>query len=159
MQSIEAEALHRLRPGKTKLKTPNTSPRRTASGPVEGAIRERITEGSVLDTPSGTATFEVETISSECIVLLLGKGRHRTPIPWECLEGVPAFVEGQGKVRISGTGYSSDVDPNSLDGYLKHFVSRATAGWVAALLEKAGVLEIDRSERPASVKLAREARH
>jgi hypothetical protein len=35
---------------------------------------------------------------------------------------------------------------------MKSFLKRATAGWVAVVLERAGVLVIDRS-RPARVKL------
>jgi hypothetical protein len=42
--------------------------------------------------------------------------------------------------------------PAGLDEYLKEFLKRATASWVAALLEHAGVLSIDRS-RPTHVKL------
>jgi len=48
--------------------------------------------------------------------------------------------------------YSVDSQAGSLDEYLKRFLSRATAGWVAAVLERADVLEIDRS-RPARVRL------
>lgn len=41
----------------------------------------------------------------------------------------------------------------TLDGYLKGHVNRLTAGWVAALLEKAGIVTIDGS-RPARVQAA-----
>jgi hypothetical protein len=47
--------------------------------------------------------------------------------------------------------YSSQSQLGSLDDYLKTFLKRTTAGWVAVLLERAGVLTIDRS-RPARVK-------
>jgi hypothetical protein len=51
-----------------------------------------------------------------------------------------------------GSLYSTQSQTGSLDAYLKTFLKRATAGWVAVLLEQAGVLTIDRS-RPARIKL------
>lgn len=51
-----------------------------------------------------------------------------------------------------GTTYDVQGRPGTLDVYLKNHVKRATAGWVAALLEAARVVEIDRS-RPAKVRL------
>jgi len=39
-----------------------------------------------------------------------------------------------------------------LDGYLKRWIKRQTANYVAVVLERAGVLELDR-ERPAHVRL------
>ena len=75
----------------------------------------------------------------------------RTPLPWQALEDLPGFLRGRGWVVI-GSLYSSDSKAGSLDQYMKRFQRRATAGWVAVVLEKAGVLAIDRS-RPARVKL------
>jgi hypothetical protein len=65
---------------------------------------------------------------------------------------LPDYLRGRGWVVI-GSVYSTDSQPGSLDEYLKRFLKTATAGWVAVVLEKAGVLEIDRS-RPARVKLS-----
>jgi hypothetical protein len=45
-----------------------------------------------------------------------------------------------------------DSQQASLDDHLKRFLKRATAGWVAVVLEKAEVITVDRS-RPAHVKL------
>ena len=84
-------------------------------------------------------------------MLLLGRKEAWTPLPWQALEGVPDFLRGRGWVAI-GSLYSTDSHPGSLDEYLKHFLKRATAGWVAVVLERAGVLAIDRSQ-PARVKL------
>jgi len=54
-------------------------------------------------------------------------------------------------VPIGGT-YSVDAVAGTLDAHLKRFIARATAGWVAVVLEQAGVIEIDRA-RPARVRL------
>ena len=67
------------------------------------------------------------------------------------MEGVPEFLRGRGWVPV-GSVYSMQSQPGSLDEYLRTFLKRATAGWVAVLLERAGVLTINRSQ-PARVKL------
>jgi hypothetical protein len=35
-------------------------------------------------------------------------------------------------------------NPNTLDGYIKEFLNRAAASYVAAMLDVAGVVELDR---------------
>jgi hypothetical protein len=67
------------------------------------------------------------------------------------MEGVPDFLRGRGWVAI-GSIYSTGSQPGSMDEYMKSFLKRATAGWVAVVLERAGVLVINRS-RPARVML------
>jgi hypothetical protein len=64
---------------------------------------------------------------------------------------VPGLLRGKGWVPI-GSIYSTQGTPGSLDAHLKTFINRATAGWVAVVLEKAGVITIDRT-RPARIKL------
>jgi hypothetical protein len=61
------------------------------------------------------------------------------------------FLGGKGWVEI-GSRYEVGGKVGTLDGYLKRCVKRATAGWVAALLEAAGLVEVVRS-RPAKVRL------
>jgi len=60
-------------------------------------------------------------------------------------------LRGRGWVLI-GSAYSTDSTTESLDAHLKTFRKRATAGWVAVVLETAGVITVDR-ERPARIKL------
>jgi len=123
----------------------------TAIGPVEVAIRKHLHEGQKLHTPTQGAPFVVGRIDQVTVTLLLGGKRTATPLPWSCWEGVPQFLSGKGWVDIGGR-YSVDADPSTLDGYLKTHMKRATAGWVAAVLEAALVIEIDRA-RPARVRL------
>lgn len=122
-------------------------------GPVEAAVRRSIQEGDCLKTPSESEPFWVGKISVEGIVLDLGQKRTPTPFTWECLEGVIPFLQQHGRVRINGSGKDQRIVPGTLDGYLKVHVNRLTAGWVAALLERAGILTIDR-RRPAHVSLS-----
>ena len=91
-----------------------------------------------------------ESRIGEC-VLLLGEKRARTPIRWSVLEGVGTTLAGGGWMTI-GSVYDTRAVSGTLDAYLKRFINRATAGWVAALLEKAGVVQIDRG-RPSRVRL------
>lgn len=121
-------------------------------GPVESAIRKNLRSSDRLGTPATGAPFEIAQIDSKGIVLLLGKQAAWTPIRWTCLEGIPEFLRGRGWTKI-GSVYDTSADPTTLDGYMKHCIKRATAGWVAAVLEVAGVVEIDRG-RPAKVRLS-----
>jgi len=120
-------------------------------GTVEHAVRQAVVEGQTFHTPARGSEFSVARLSPEHLVLLLGKKEAWTPISWKCLEGIPDFLRGRGWVVI-GSVYDTYADPDTLDGYLKGCVKRATAGWVAAVLEHAGVVQIDRG-RPARVQL------
>jgi hypothetical protein len=121
------------------------------AGPVEQAVRGAISPGDPLATPSGRGHFTVARYTAEGLVLLLGEKEAWTPLPWRALEEVPDFLRGRGWVLI-GSMYSTDSPQGSLDEHLKGFLKRATAGWVAVVLETAAVITIDRS-RPARIKL------
>jgi hypothetical protein len=118
---------------------------------VEDAIRRAVSTGELLATPSGRGRFTVARYTTDGLVLLLGQKEAGTPLPWRALEEVPDLLRGRGWVLI-GSAYSVDAKVGSLDEHLKRFLKRATAGWVAVLLEEAGVLCIDRSP-PSRVKL------
>lgn len=120
-------------------------------GPVERAVKMAVHMGDKLHTPAQGAEFEVAKIDRKGIVLLLGKKQAWTPLKWDCLEGIPGFLKGRGWVEI-GSKFDTSADPQTLDGYLKRCIKRATAGWVAVILERAGVVEIDRS-RPIKVRV------
>jgi hypothetical protein len=118
---------------------------------VERAVRAAITPGDVLATPSGRGQFTIARYTTDSLVLLLGQKETWTPLPWHALEETPDFLRGRDWVLI-GSLYSTDSHQGSLDEHLKRYLKRATAGWVAVVLEKAAVITIDRS-RPACIKL------
>ena len=118
--------------------------------PVETAIRATIHEGDCLNTPSKGQPFWVAKISGDGIALELGEQRTLTRFTWACLEGALPFLAKHGKVRIIGRGMSTEIVPGTLDAYLRGCVHRYTASYIAALLEKAGIVAID-TTRPASV--------
>jgi hypothetical protein len=121
------------------------------TGRVESAVRGSVSPGELLATPTGRGGFKIARYTSDGLVLLLGMKEAWTPLTWQAMEGVPDFLRGRDWVAI-GNLYSTGSQPGSLDEYMKSFLKRATAGWVAVVLERAGVLVIDRS-RPARVKL------
>lgn len=121
-------------------------------GPIQRAITNTIHSGDKLHTPTQGAEFEVAQVGGNGIVLLLGKKHAWTPLSWDCLEGILDFLRGRGWVDIGGK-FDISADPTTLDGYLKTCIKRATAGWVAVVLERSGVIEIDRG-RPARVRIS-----
>lgn len=74
-------------------------------GEVEHAVRRAVRPGQEFRTPGQGKPFEVAELRPEGIVLLLGKGRHWTPIPWEALEGVPDLLA----PSRAGTGFPKAV--------------------------------------------------
>ncbi|MDX8036918.1 hypothetical protein SK803_42550 [Lentzea sp. BCCO 10_0856] len=121
------------------------------SGPVEAAIRAQIPLGTRLPTPTDRATFVVHEMDASGLVLLFGPKETPTTFSWACLEGITGFLRERGWIRI---GANRDVrgDETALDGYLKRHVKRQTANYVAVVLERAGLVELD-SEPPARVRL------
>lgn len=118
---------------------------------VEEAIRSSVRPGELLPTPTGTATFAVHQLDAAGLSLLFGPKETRTLLPWRCLEGIPEYLRGQGWIPV---GANRDINSDrGLDGYLKSWIPRQTANYVAVVLERAGVVELDR-ERPARVRLA-----
>ena len=123
------------------------------TGSVESAIRKHTSPGQCLNTPDmrKSASFEIGRLDAEGMILLIGKKKTPTRIPWTCLEGIPAFLRGKGWVVI-GTVFYVWGRPGTLDGYLKKWITTGTAGWVAAVLKKTEIVEIDRN-RPMSIRL------
>jgi hypothetical protein len=125
---------------------------RTGAGPVEKALRAHIAPGTRLPTPSERATFVVDEFNQHGMTLLLGPKRTATSLSWDCLEGIPAFLQGRGWMRI-GANRDVNGNPGTLDAYLKSYLKRQTADYVAVVLERADVVQLDR-ERPGRLRLA-----
>ena len=112
-------------------------------GPVESAVRRSIRVGEVLQTPARGKSFVVDSVDDRGVVLLFGRMRTRTPFSWAALEGVRIEFKDRGWIVIGGW-RSVEGNPGTLDGYLKGIMKRDTAGWIASLLDAAGVAELER---------------
>ena len=73
-------------------------------------------------------------------------------MPWKALEGDSRFLA-RPRMGPHRHFYSMDSVAGTLDAHLKQYLARAMAGWVAVVLEKARVVDVDRSP-PANVRLA-----
>ena len=104
-------------------------------------------------TPTGRGTFVVGEFSLDGMVLLLGARRTVTLLRWDCLEGITGYLQGRSWIRI---GANRDVNghPGTLDGYLKTHIKRQVADYVAVVLERAHLIELNH-DRPASLRLLR----
>jgi len=108
-----------------------------------------VSAGTVMKTPSGRGEFRIKQIGREGIEVEVGKGGYPIHIPRECWNGLPEFLENKGWVRIGAT--HSITRDFTLDSYLKRFTSgTSAASYVATILEKAGLVKIDRS-RPNKI--------
>lgn len=111
-------------------------------GPVEHAIRTRLRAPVTLYTVAHRKPFKLSAIDDDGIVLLLGRGEWHTRLSWECLESVPAFLRSQpGWVRAGGV-HSVAGEPGTLDEYLKGYLKRDVARWLARVLADAGVVDM-----------------
>ena len=113
------------------------------TGSTEARVRATVHAGQHLLTPTGRARFEIGDIDRGGIVLLFGAGRWRTPVPWELLEEAVRSLSGRGWVLV-GAQHRTDSAPGSLESIVKPALRRSAANYIAALLEYAGVCELDR---------------
>jgi hypothetical protein len=87
--------------------------------------------------------FELKRIGDRGIVLLLGEGRHYTPLSWECLEGIVPFMRRYSGWITAGGTYVTSGETGSLDEHLKNCITRQTSRWVAVVLAEADVVRVD----------------
>jgi hypothetical protein len=106
-------------------------------GPVEDAIRSAVIPGDELTALPGRERFTVDCLTLGGLVLLGGE-EASIFFPWSALEHAPDFLRGHGSVLIG-----RDSMWRSLDEYSKTFSKYASAGYIAAVLEKTGVVIIN----------------
>lgn len=117
---------------------------------IQDAVRRTVKPGDRLPTPSERGVFEIGELTDESIVLLFGAERTPTRIPWRLVEKALSEVPSSGWMQI-GAVHASESPAGSFEALLKPALQRSTANYVAALLERAGALDIDRG-RPQRVR-------
>lgn len=113
----------------------------------------KLKKGDILRTPSQGKEFKIGDISNTNITLVLGEKGTKTLIPSKCWNGIPSFLKGKDWVEI-GAVHSVISKPGTLEEYINENKPerRSTANYVAAVLKRVGIVEIDRS-RPSKARL------
>jgi len=115
-------------------------------------LMDKLKDGDILVTPVQSKKFIVKHVSEAEVILLIGKG-WRTPIPAECLNGIPNFLSGKDWVEIRAI-----HDYASTQGTLEDYINnskpqkRSTGAYVASILAHAEIVDIDRKP-PSKVRL------
>jgi hypothetical protein len=110
---------------------------------VRDAIQTRFRTPTTLRTLSRRRPFVLEQIDDKGIVLLLSKKRNHTPLGWDCLEDVVAYLRRRpGWVNAGGT-HAVEGEQGTLDEVLKKCITRQTSRWVVAVFCEAGIVEVD----------------
>ena len=107
-------------------------------------ILETLKEGLVLETPSGRAKFIIQRLNGEGVEITVGAG---LPIllPRNLWDSLASFLEGKGWVRIGSI--HGKAEKGTLDYFVQQFTNgRSAASYIAPILEKAGLVEISRSQ-------------
>lgn len=122
---------------------------------VTSVLAARLRPDEVFTTPVRHSTFRVIDASEDGLTLLLGNERKTpTQIPAECLNGIPDYLEGKDWIEIGAT--HDEAKPGTLESYTDGFVKRSAANYVASVLERAGIIEID-NRPPSKARLIRAA--
>ena len=117
-------------------------------------IADAIPVGSLLKTPSGSATFRIKHYGTNHITLEVGNKGREFRIPNRCFEDALDCLRGKGSIKIGAL--HSFTNEETFDSYVKNLTGgKSAASYVAPMLEKAGIVEIEsaRSSLPAKIRL------
>ena len=117
-------------------------------------ITKKVPLHSILATPSGRSEFELQHIDSEKVIIETKKGSSIT-IPASCFQNAFSFLRTTDWVEI---GASHGVAAGHVfDSFLRERTSGVSvASYVAPILEKAGIVEINRKQ-PAMIRLRKQS--
>ncbi len=114
-------------------------------------IQSKLKPGDLVETPSGQATFSISEISSKGVRVTVGEKELSIFIPIECWAMIPDCLIEKNWVELGGI--HGDPKPDTLEYHIQKYTSGVSAvSYVAPILEKIGIAEIDR-ERPARIRL------
>ena len=122
---------------------------------VMDVLASKLRPGTTLHTPARRKEFVVESISPIRVTLRVGpKGKSQIRIRAECWNGIPQFLQGTGEEWVKIGAVHEKSKPKTLEEHTDRFVSASAASYVAAVLERVGIVEIDR-HKPCRVRLIR----
>ena len=115
-------------------------------------ITQKIPRNTILTTPSGRAFFAFYHIDGEKVIIKTNGGTY-IKLPSSCFEETPNFLRGRGWVKIGASHTAPNSSNRTFDDFLKNRCQGvSTASYVATILEKADIVEIERG-RPAKIRL------
>jgi hypothetical protein len=117
---------------------PIASAATSGAGSVEAAIRK--CDLTDLRTPEKGQPF-LARIKPNGVALELGQNRYVTVLRWDWLEGVVPFLRLNPLARVSGA-KSVTGKAGTLDGYCKTHTKVLVSNYVAALLDRARVVDV-----------------
>lgn len=107
-------------------------------------IMDVISVGDTLSTPTGTS-FMINAISNNGVTINKRYKGKLIVIPRNCFESIPQFLNEKEWIPIQAIHDKPGV-PSTFDWHCKQFTNDISVGsYVAPILEKAGVLRIDRN--------------
>jgi len=115
-------------------------------------IKDNITPGKVLYTPSRRVPFAVERVEAEGVTFLVGASKWKIKVPTECWEGITSYLRDRGWVKIGAI--HDTANAGTLEAYLDKYVKRSSSSYVVPVLEKIKIVEVHRS-RPARIRLVK----
>ena len=117
-------------------------------------ITRKIPLGTVMRTPSARSDFVFQHVDPEKILLLIGKNKKPFKIPAPLFDSVLDFFGGKDWIRIGAI--HGKPNKGTFDEYVQGYTSGTSgASYIAAILEKAGIAEINR-KRPARIRLRKD---
>ncbi len=112
-------------------------------GPVERAVRNSLSEGEKLQTPSGRGTlFTIDKFDRTEVRLSVGTTGAPIIISWHEFEGVVPYLRELGGEIGIGAVNAVTGQPATLDDYFKSSSTVRRSNYAASILDKAGIVEI-----------------
>ena len=114
-------------------------------------VTSSVRDGVRYKTPSGSASFEIFHIDTNKVVIKIGRKGTLVTIPTQCFEDAPNYLRGKGWVKMYAD--QGRRREETFDDFVKKYVSRyKAASYIAAILEKSGIVKID-SQPPRRITL------
>jgi hypothetical protein len=118
-------------------------------GPVEEALRTRLTRRVNVTSLSGRGTFRFLRTDRLGVVIQVGPSKRVVAIPWPALEGTLGLLQSGGWVRIGSWPQLTPREPATLADYMSGWTGyRQSPSWAAALFAAA-----DLADRPKAIRI------
>ena len=112
-------------------------------------ICNRISLGTIFETPSGRSEFKWIHSDLLCVMLEVGSKKIIITIPSHCFQKLADFLKGREWVEIGAT--HGTPPSGSVDELLQKCAGRSVASYMIPIFERVGFVEVSR-KRPMRVR-------